>query len=348
MPNLSPTGIAPVLQVHPSRRCNIACEHCYSVSGPTEREDLPLEVLSACLDDAAALGYRQLAVSGGEPLLYKSLAELLSHARALGMLATLTSNGMLMTSRRWDLLAPLVDLVAISIDGKPQEHDRMRGREGAFAQTVANFEVVRKSGVPFGIIFTLTQHNVDSLEFVVQLAAEHGARTVQVHPLTLHGRAATTLPGARPDDVELVAALFEAHRLGRKYGVGVHVDAISAEQLVAFREHLIPERPVRQLIAVAPVLVVQADASVLPMTHEINPKLQLGSLAESRLSTLAANWLAAGQGNKVAEACEQTWTELTTTSPAHAVYWYDEVAARTKTTMPAANLLHVLDQRVAV
>ena len=337
-----------MLQVHPSRRCNIACEHCYSLSGPTEREDLPLEVLSACLDDAAVLGYRQLAVSGGEPLLYKPLAELLARARALGMLTSLTSNGMLMTSRRWDLLAPLVDVVAISIDGTPQEHDRMRNRDGAFAQTVANFEVVRKSGVPFGIIFTLTQHNVDSLEFVVQLAAEHGASGVQVHPLTLHGRAATTLPGARPDGVELVTALFEAHRLGRKYGVAVHVDAVTAEQLAAYRDHLLPRRPVQELVAVAPVLVVQANASVMPMTHEINPKLQLGSLTNARLSTLADNWLAAGHGDTLAQACEQTWTELTTESPAHAVYWYDEVAARTKMTMPANDVLHVLDQRVAV
>ena len=53
--------------------------------------------------------------------------------------------------------------------------------------------MIRASGVPFGLIFTLTQHNAASLDFVVRLAAEHGARSVQVHPLTLHGRAATDM-----------------------------------------------------------------------------------------------------------------------------------------------------------
>ena len=115
------------------------------------------------------------------------------------MVTAVTSNGMLATSVRWKPLASLVDVLAISIDGKPAEHDAIRCRKGAFAAPSLISEVVRSSGVPFGFIFTLTRHNVDSLEFVVRLAAEHGARSVQVHPLTLHGRAATALPGARPD-----------------------------------------------------------------------------------------------------------------------------------------------------
>ena len=333
--NRSPTGIAPVLQMHPTRRCNLACAHCYSLSGPTEREELRPEVLSACLEDAAGLGYRQLAVSGGEPLLYGPLAEILSCARGLGMITTITSNGMLLTGRRWAPLAALVDVLAISIDGTPLEHDQIRRREGAFAQTVANLEVVRSSGVPFGIIFTLTQHNVDSLEFVVRLAAEHGARGVQVHPLTLQGRAATALPGARPDGIELAAALFEASRLREKYGLNIHVDALTARQLIEYRGHMVPDRPVRKLTDAAPTLVVEANGTVLPLTHEINRGLTLGSLDDARLSSLARNWLDAGHGDILAEACERTWTELTAAGPYDAVYWYDEVAARTNALVAA-------------
>jgi MoaA/NifB/PqqE/SkfB family radical SAM enzyme len=70
------------------------------------------------------------------------------------MITTITSNGMLLTARRWAPLAPFVDVVAISIDGTPPEHDRIRGHPGAFARTVTNLEVLRSSGVPFGLIFT--------------------------------------------------------------------------------------------------------------------------------------------------------------------------------------------------
>ena len=138
-------------------------------------------------------------------------------------------------------------MLAISIDGPPEEHDEIRRREGAFARTAANLEVVRASGTPFGFIFTLTQHNADSLEFVVRLAADEGARSVQVHPLTLVGRAAGTMRAARPDELELAAALWEAARLGHDLGVDVHVDAITADQLLDHRDVLVPRRPVRRL-----------------------------------------------------------------------------------------------------
>ena len=115
---------------------------------------------------------------------------------------------------------------------------------GAFARTVANLDVIALSGVPFGLIFTLTQHNVDSLEFVVRLAADTAPRSVQVHPLTLYGRAATTLPDSRPDATELLAALCEASRLGADLGVAVHLDALSRDQLFGYRAHLVPRRPV--------------------------------------------------------------------------------------------------------
>ena len=326
----SPTGIAPVLQVHPSRRCNIACAHCYTSSGPGIQEEIRLDLLLGCLQDAVTLGYRQLALSGGEPLLYRSLAELLSYARNVGMLTTITTNGMLATSDCWEPLAPFIDVAAISIDGTPAEHDTIRRCKGAFDCTVNNLEVIRASGVPFGFIFTLTQHNVNSLEFVVRLAAQQGARSVQVHPLTLTGRAAKTLQGVQPDELELVAALFEASRLGRDMGVAVHVDALTLEQLIQYRDHIVPERIVKQLVDVAPVLIVGADATITPLTHEICPTLQLGSLWDARLSTLSQDWLAVGRGDRLAEACGRTWTELTEGQRRSAVYWYDEVAVRTR------------------
>ncbi len=332
MGNDGPTGIAPVLHVHPSRRCNIACAHCYSSSGPNVREELHLELLSNCLDDAVGLGYRQLAVSGGEPLLYRQLPELLDRARGLGMVTTVTSNGMLLTPVRWEPVAQFVDVLAISIDGTPEEHDRIRCCKGAFARTVGKLGVVRSSSTTFGFIFTLTQFNADSLEFVVRLAAEHGARSVQVHPLTLHGRAATTLAGARPDGTELVAALVEATRLGGELGVIVHVDAVTTDQLFEYRDHFVPERPVTGLVDVAPILVVEADGSVMPLTHEVSRTLALGSLTDARLDTLAHDWLASSRAGRLAEACERTWEELTEAIVPPAVYWYDEVAARTKVT----------------
>ena len=94
------TGAYPVLQLHPTRRCNLACAHCYTSSGPSVREALDPELARAAVVAAAALGYRQLAVSGGEPLLYPALPGVLAAARAGGLVTTLTTNGLLATPAR--------------------------------------------------------------------------------------------------------------------------------------------------------------------------------------------------------------------------------------------------------
>lgn len=334
MASISPTSIAPVVQLHPTRRCNLACAHCYTTSGPHNREELPAELLSQTLDAAAELGYRQLALSGGEPLLYRELREVLAHARRLGMITTVTTNGMLASGARWDALAPLLDVVAVSIDGMADEHDAMRRQRGAFAHTVRNLDVIRDSGVPFGFIFTLTRFNADSLDDVVRLAARSGARSVQVHPLTNFGRAVTDLPDTRPDAIELAVALIEAARLGAALGVAVHVDAVTREQLQSFRAHFVPSRPVRDLTAVAPVLVVNASGVVVPLTHELHPSLHMGSIRHARLDVLCRDWIASGAADRLALACEEAWTALTDAGEPAAVYWYEEVASRTAPAAP--------------
>src|ERR1017187_1042935 len=87
-----PTGQR-ILQIHPTLRCNLHCEHCYSSSGPWAREELDLPAVEKVLPDAGRMGYQVVSISGGEPFLYRRLAGLLRHARALGMQTTVITNG---------------------------------------------------------------------------------------------------------------------------------------------------------------------------------------------------------------------------------------------------------------
>ncbi len=323
----------PVLQVHPTRRCNLACAHCYTESSPGESETLPVHLLAGAVQDAAALGYGQLAVSGGEPLLYRDLPALLAAAKAMGMITTVTSNAMLATPRRLDELVPVLDGMAVSIDGRPDEHDRMRAQAGAFDKTVANLAHLRERGLPFAFIFTLTQHNADSLAFVIRLAAETGARAVQVHPLTADGRAAHTLSSAVPDGLELMAGLMAAEVLGADLDVPVQVDVLLREQLGTLCRQLVPPTPVRQLKDAAPVLIVEASGRVLPYTHAVHPALALGNLQQARLSELATQWLQGAshgsRADRLARACGAARETLLAQDDLLAAYWYDTVAAQT-------------------
>src|SRR4029079_3353776 len=128
------TGASAILQIHPSRRCNLRCRHCYSSSGPWVADTTDLDVLRRTVTEACSLGYDVFAVSGGEPLLFRGLSLLLTHAHRLGMRTAVTSNGLLLTERRLSELVGLVDVLAISLDGRPETHDWMRGDRRAFAR----------------------------------------------------------------------------------------------------------------------------------------------------------------------------------------------------------------------
>jgi MoaA/NifB/PqqE/SkfB family radical SAM enzyme len=323
-----PGGSLATLQVHPTRRCNLACGHCYTQSGPDVDETLPTDLLVAAVRDAAALGYGELAVSGGEPLLYAGLTDLLRAGREAGMVNVVTTNAMPLTERRAFELAPLVDVVAVSIDGTPEHHDRLRGRSGAHATTVRHLAHLRAAGIPFGIITTLTQHNVDQLAAVARLAAQEGAALLQVHPLDQQGRAVAALPGASPDAMELVAALVEGVRLRSGLPLEVQVDALLRDDLAANPERFyasgVPGSG--RLGDWLQTLVVEASGRVVPLTHGFPAALALGDLRGAPLAELAAWW----QANRAwwfASVLRQAYGELTATEAPPVVSWYEAVTA---------------------
>jgi MoaA/NifB/PqqE/SkfB family radical SAM enzyme len=312
----------PYLQVHPSRRCNLRCRHCYTSSGPDERAALPVHVLTGAVADAAELGYGELSVSGGEPLLYPGLEELLRAAREHGMATTVTTNGMALSPRRAQRLRPLVDLVAISIDGIPASHDAMRDRPGAFATTAARLPALREAGIPFAFITTLTQHNAHELPWLVDFAVEQGAAMLQVHPLDGRGRAVEGLLGARPDATELGMALLAA-RLLAPPGLVVHVDAVLREQLAAFPERFCASGYAGspRLGEWVPSLVVEPDGTVVPLTYGLNRAFALGDLAEASLARLAARWHAE-RAPAFAAGARRAY-EAVLAGAAQVVFWFE-------------------------
>lgn len=285
------TGHSAILQVHPSRRCNLRCRHCYSSSGPRVSDEVELDVLLRAVADAQVLGYDVLAVSGGEPLLYRGLLPLLRFARGLGMRNVVTSNGMLLTSRRLSELVGLVDVLAVSLDGGPETHKWMRGDQRAWTTMVGRLPAVRDSGISFGFITTLTMHNAHELEFVVDMAARWGAALVQVHPLEPDG-AGKALTAAVPDSTELGYAFFEARRLSIVHGVPIQVDLVTQADLrTAPERFLVQERaPGVSLGRWLTPLVVETDGTVVPLSYGFGRDYALGNLLRAPLVTLADEW----------------------------------------------------------
>ncbi len=99
----------------PTRRCNLACAFCneYDAHSPL----LPADELLRRIDLLAALGTTIITLSGGEPLLHPDLEPLIRHIRRRGIIATVITNGYLLTPGRiTSLNSAGLDFLQISID----------------------------------------------------------------------------------------------------------------------------------------------------------------------------------------------------------------------------------------
>ncbi|MBI1899168.1 MAG: radical SAM protein [Acidobacteria bacterium] len=106
----------PVLaHVIPIRRCNLSCTYCNEYDDYSD--PVPAEVIARRLDLLAALGCSIVTLSGGEPLLHPELDSLIRHMRRRGIIASLITNGYLLTDGRIKALNRAgLDHMQISID----------------------------------------------------------------------------------------------------------------------------------------------------------------------------------------------------------------------------------------
>ena len=110
------TPYRPILaHLIPTRRCNLACTYCNEFDDHSA--PVPAADLFRRIDRLAGLGTGIVTLSGGEPLLHPDADAIISHIRAHGMIATLITNGYLLTEDRIRRLNRAgLDHLQISID----------------------------------------------------------------------------------------------------------------------------------------------------------------------------------------------------------------------------------------
>jgi MoaA/NifB/PqqE/SkfB family radical SAM enzyme len=335
-----PTGQR-ILQIHPTLRCNLQCEHCYSSSGPWAREELDRDVVYNVLSDAARMGYQVLSVSGGEPFLYRGLSDVLRRAHELGMRTTVTTNGYFLDPRHIEPLLDCLDVLAISLDGPPEIHNRIRASPLAFDRLCAGLEHLRASALNFGFIHTLTRESWIHLLWLADFAAENGARLLQLHPLELAGRAEQSLKEFAPaDDVLSKVYLLSVALAGKYSGVmTIQTDLLHREQILADPELVYAgaakddwEHAVPALLL--GVVVLEPDGAVVPLTYGFSRRYRICNAKEQ---TLVAAWPDFLQDTypSLWRLCHDVFEELVAPGAQPLFNWHEQIAAHSHHVVPA-------------
>jgi MoaA/NifB/PqqE/SkfB family radical SAM enzyme len=110
-----------VAQIIPIRRCNLACTYCNEFD--KDSPPVPTDQMLRRIDKLGELGTSIITFSGGEPTLHPDLDRLIRRVRERDAIATLITNGYLLTPDRIKRLNRAgLDFLQISIDNvQPDE-----------------------------------------------------------------------------------------------------------------------------------------------------------------------------------------------------------------------------------
>ncbi|MBI5485108.1 MAG: radical SAM protein [Deltaproteobacteria bacterium] len=177
-----------LLQWHITERCDHSCRHCYQEG---TLADLPFDTLLTILEQFRSLLARlcsesphripaHITISGGEPFLRDDFFDLLQRLHDLRRefsFAILTSGSLIdaATAMRLKLLAP--KFVQVSLEGKKETHDSIRGR-GDFERVLAAIHYLKKAGVPVLISFTAHRGNFREFGQVAAIGRKLGVKRV--------------------------------------------------------------------------------------------------------------------------------------------------------------------------
>jgi len=187
-PKRNPPG--PVVIWNLIRRCNLTCQHCYSISADKDFPgELSTKEVFTVMDDLKAFRVPVLILSGGEPLLRPDIFDIARRAKSMGFYVGLSSNGTLITEANIAAIVEIsFDYVGVSLDGIEDTHDKFRRKQGAFKESLHGIRLCRDAGIKVGVRFTLTQDNAHDLPALLQLVEDEGIDKFYLSHLNYAGR----------------------------------------------------------------------------------------------------------------------------------------------------------------
>lgn len=183
-------GIAAV-ECELTARCDLACSHCCTLSGPRmSHGSMSLDDWQRSIDDMVELRIPLVQFIGGEPTLSPYLSRLVDYAldRELGV--EVYSNLTHIRPALWTLFERAgVRLATSYYSDDPAQHDQVTTRPGSHSRTQGNVVEARRRGIPLrvGIVEVFNGQRVHEAEAELRTL---GVQNIRIDRARAVGRAA--------------------------------------------------------------------------------------------------------------------------------------------------------------
>lgn len=169
---------APMLMhVELTTRCPLNCKQCYC--DLSTGKDIDKSMLFSYLEEAAEIGIKNIAFSGGEPLVYPYLVDVISYATKLGLYSAVATSGYGLDKNKIDELEGAgISQIYISLNGSTKEiHNKSRD---AFEESIKALKLLRASNIKYAINWVARKDNAKDFGNLVKLAKEYEVSQIAI------------------------------------------------------------------------------------------------------------------------------------------------------------------------
>jgi radical SAM protein with 4Fe4S-binding SPASM domain len=181
-----------------THRCNLRCRMCgqWGESGVTREKsrqdiagDMSIEELKKIVNDVSVFR-PNITLFGGEPLLHLNASDLISHIKRKGLHCLMITNGSMIAKMADELVDSGLNELNVSVDGRGELHDEIRGVPGLFEKITDGLKLVtelkKQKKIKHPLInlqCTINKDNYRQLEDMVAVAEHVGADSITFHNL---------------------------------------------------------------------------------------------------------------------------------------------------------------------
>jgi radical SAM protein with 4Fe4S-binding SPASM domain len=160
-----------------TRRCLLACAHCYN-NLPIQDEQARLTELSyeehcSILDEIVEAGCFWLLYTGGEIFVRQDFIDIYKYAKQQGLLITLFTNAVLINEKIADYLAEYPPhFIEITLYGHTKKtYEKITGKPGSFERCMRGIQLLMERGMPLKLktmVITLNKHEISEMKRFVE------------------------------------------------------------------------------------------------------------------------------------------------------------------------------------
>lgn len=146
-----------------THKCNLECSYCLRNTFETkENPEIDFKTIQKIIFSANRFGCRECGITGGEPLLYPKLKDVINILGDLGWFVGIETNGRILNSDDCSFFKERIGdklMMSVSLDGFCREsHDYFRGK-GSFDSAINAIKLIKARGIKLEVNAILTPKN---------------------------------------------------------------------------------------------------------------------------------------------------------------------------------------------